>query len=148
MTSGYNAIVEDLIVANKILVNENVLDGFGHVSARHPGNPARYVMTRGDISAGLVAAPEDIIEMDLDSNPIRDIHGGVERFIHGEIYKQRPDVHAIVHTHAPPLIPFGVGTTKLRPLYHMAGFLDLGVSVFEIRDAAGTETDMLIRSMP
>jgi len=68
-----------------------------------------------------------------------------ERFIHGEIYKARPDVKAIVHTHAPPVIPFGVISIPLRPLYHRAAFIALGIPVFEIRDAAGM-TDMLIRN--
>src|SRR5208282_2576012 len=89
----------------------------------------------------------DILDFDLDSNPIVDIGKRYysERFIHGEIYKVRPDVISIVHTHASPLIPFGVTATKLRPIYHMGGFLGVGVPVFEIREAGGI-TDMLIRT--
>jgi HCOMODA/2-hydroxy-3-carboxy-muconic semialdehyde decarboxylase len=145
MTERYDAILEDLVTANRILVNEEVLDGFGHISARHPDNPQRYLMVRGEIAAGLVASVKDFVEADLDGNPITG-HGGIERFIHGEIYRARPDVNSVVHSHALPLIPFGVGTAPLRPIYHMAGFLDAGVSVFEIRDTGGPSTDMLIRT--
>jgi ribulose-5-phosphate 4-epimerase/fuculose-1-phosphate aldolase len=138
-------LVEDLVAANRILADYGVLDGYGHVSARHDRDPNRYLLSRS-LAPALVTA-NDIMEYDLDSNPVntqeRTLY--VERFIHGEIYKARPDVRAVVHHHSPAVIPFGVSTVPLRPLYHMAAFLWEGVPVFEIRDVAGM-TDMLVRS--
>jgi len=138
-------LLADLVVANWILYDEDVLDGFGHVSVRHDKDPQRYVMAR-HMAPGLVTEA-DVLDFTLDSQPVVDIGKRYysERFIHGEIYRVRPDVMSIVHTHAPPLIPFGVTATTLRPIYHMGGFLGQGVPVFEIRDAAGI-TDMLIRT--
>jgi ribulose-5-phosphate 4-epimerase/fuculose-1-phosphate aldolase len=138
-------LIEDLVAANRILADHGVLDGYGHVSARHDRDPNRYLLSRS-LAPALVTA-NDILEYDLDSNPIDDQDRTlyVERFIHGEIYKARPDVQAVVHNHSPAVIPFGVSTVPLRPLYHMAAFLWEGVPVFEIRDVAGM-TDMLVRS--
>ena len=140
-------LIEDLVAANRILALEGVLDGWGHVSVRHDRDPGRYLLSRS-LAPELVGV-EDILEFDLDNNPVevaeRDLY--TERFIHGEIYKARPDVKAICHSHAPPVIPFGVIETPLRPLYHRAAFIALGVPIFEIREAAGM-TDMLIRDAP
>jgi ribulose-5-phosphate 4-epimerase/fuculose-1-phosphate aldolase len=137
------AIVEDLVIANRILSDQNVLDGFGHISVRHPNNPDRYLMARS-IAPALVTAA-DIMEYDLDSNPV-DPKGRVsflERFIHGEIYKLRPDVRAVVHTHLAGIIPFSASQTPLRPIFHIAAFLGEGVPVFEIRKTGGM-TNMLV----
>jgi HCOMODA/2-hydroxy-3-carboxy-muconic semialdehyde decarboxylase len=138
-------LIEDLVAANHILADHGVLDGYGHVSARHDQDPNRYLLSRS-LAPALVTA-DDIMEYDLNSNPVnaqgRTLY--VERFIHGEIYQARPDVQAVVHNHSPAVIPFGVSTAPLRPLYHMAAFLWEGVPVFEIRDVAGM-TDMLVRS--
>ena len=139
-------LVEDLVTANRVLADLGVVDGFGHVSARHDKDPNRYVMARS-LAPALVKA-EDILEYDLDSNAI-DAKGRalfLERFIHGEIYKARPDVKAVVHCHSPTLIPFGATTAKLQPVYHMSSFLGVGVPVFEIRDVAGPGSDMLVRN--
>jgi HCOMODA/2-hydroxy-3-carboxy-muconic semialdehyde decarboxylase len=137
-------LIEDLVAANRILAQEGVLDGWGHVSVRHDRDPNRFLLSRS-LAPELVTAA-DILEFDLDSAPVevmeRDLY--TERFIHGEIYRARPDVKAIVHSHAPPVIPFGVIGVPLQPMYHRAAFIALGVPVFEIRDAAGI-TDMLIR---
>jgi HCOMODA/2-hydroxy-3-carboxy-muconic semialdehyde decarboxylase len=137
-------LIEDLVAANRILAQEGVLDGWGHVSVRHDRDPNRFLLSRS-LAPELVTAA-DILEFDLDSVPVevmeRDLY--TERFIHGEIYRARPDVKAIVHSHAPPVIPFGVISVPLQPMYHRAAFIALGVPVFEIRDAAGI-TDMLIR---
>lgn len=138
-------LVEDLVAANRILAAQGVLDGWGHVSVRHDRDPDRYLLSRS-LAPELVRAG-DIIEFDLDNNAVnargRNLY--TERFIHGEIYRTRPDVAAICHTHAPPIIPFGVTRVPLKPLYHRAAFIALGVPVFEIRDAAGM-TDLLIRN--
>jgi HCOMODA/2-hydroxy-3-carboxy-muconic semialdehyde decarboxylase len=138
------ALVGDLVVANHILVSEGVLDAFGHVSVRHPADPGRFLMGRS--LAPQLVSPGDIVEYDLDGEPIgapeRFTHF-LERFIHGEAYRARPDVHAVVHSHSPSVIPFGVTQHPLRPVYHMSSFLSLGVPVFEIRDVAGM-TNLLV----
>lgn len=138
------ALLEDLVLANHILSDQGVLDAFGHVSARHDKDPSRFLMARS-MAPALVAA-SDILEYDLDSTPI-DQRGRavyIERFIHGEIYKLRPDVRAIVHSHSPAVIPFADVRVPLRPMSHMAAFLGGGVPVFEIRDVAGPASNMLV----
>ncbi|HLW55012.1 MAG TPA: class II aldolase/adducin family protein [Candidatus Angelobacter sp.] len=137
-------LIQDLAAANRILANQGVVDGYGHVSVRHNANPNRYLLSRS-LAPELVTA-EDIMEFDLESNPV-DARGRatyVERFIHGQIYQSRPDVQAIVHSHSPSLIPFGACSVTLRPLYHMAAFIGEGVPIFEIRKVAGM-SDMLVR---
>ncbi|GGY09380.1 aldolase [Litchfieldella qijiaojingensis] len=138
--------LEDLVDANHILFNEGVLDAFGHVSIRHPDNAERFLLAR-NMAPGLVTFG-DILEFDLDGNPI-DANGRsvyLERFIHGEIYRARPDIMAVVHSHSPSVVPFSaVKSTPLRPMCHMSGFLGEGAPIFEIRDTAGTATDLLIR---
>jgi ribulose-5-phosphate 4-epimerase/fuculose-1-phosphate aldolase len=137
------ALIDDLVTANRILADQGVLDAYGHVSIRHPGNPNRYLISRAMSPADVTAA--DIMELDLDSNPV-DRRGRsvfLERFIHGEIYKARPDVMAVIHSHSPGVIPFGITSVPLRPVFHTASFLWVGVPVFEIRDAGGM-TDMLV----
>jgi HCOMODA/2-hydroxy-3-carboxy-muconic semialdehyde decarboxylase len=139
------ALVEELVLANRILVEEGVLDAYGHVSVRDPQNPNHFLLARHIPAITVTAA--DIVEYDFEANPVdgTDAIGYSERFIHSEIYRARPDVMAIVHTHAPDLIPFTTTATPLRPMYHMAGFLGAGVPVFEIRNTGGM-TDMLIRN--
>ena len=139
-------LIEDLVAANRILADQGVVDGYGHVSVRHEKSADRYLMARS-IAPELVTAA-DIMEYDLDSTPV-DARGRtsyLERFIHGEIYRVRPDVRAIVHNHSPSVIPFGVTGVPLRPLYHMSAFLSAGVPVFDIRQASGGMTDMLVRT--
>ena len=138
-------LVEDLVAANRILAAEGVLDGYGHVSARHDRDPGRYLLSRARAPELVEAA--DVMEHDLDNAPL-DARGRApytERFIHGAIYRARPDVLAVVHHHSPSVIPFGASTTPLRPLYHMSAFVGEGVPVFDVRRAAGRATDMLVR---
>jgi ribulose-5-phosphate 4-epimerase/fuculose-1-phosphate aldolase len=138
--------VVELVLANHILADQGIVDGFGHVSVRSARNPYHYFISRSRAPA-LVAA-EDIMEFDLDDNPV-DARGRtsyLERFIHSEIYKARPDVQSVVHSHSPAVIPFGVSDVPLRPVSHMAGFLIREVPVFEIRAVGGDATDMLIRN--
>ena len=137
-------LVEDLVAANRVLADQGVVDGYGHVSVRHDRDAGRYLMSRS-LAPELVTAA-DIMEYDLESNAVdpRNRVSYLERFIHGEIYKVRPDVKAIVHNHSPSIIPFGVAGVPLRPLYHMSAFLGGGVPVYEIR-AAGGMTDLLVR---
>jgi HCOMODA/2-hydroxy-3-carboxy-muconic semialdehyde decarboxylase len=138
-------LVENLVAASRILADHGVVDAFGHVSIRHPANPNRYLMSRA-IAPALVTI-DDIMEFDLDSNPVDQRGRGmfIERFIHSEIYKARPDVNAVVHSHSPGVIPFGVTQVPLRPVMHTGSFLYVGVPVWEIREAGGA-TDMLVRN--
>lgn len=141
------AALDDLVAAGRILVDQGVLDGFGHVSMRHPKDPTRFLMSRSLAPALTTSA--DIIEHDLDGQGIA-ANGRtlfLERFIHAEIYRARPDVMAIVHCHSPPLIPFSVSTVPMKAMFHNSAFLAAGVPVFEIRNAAGgppAMTDMLV----
>ena len=139
-------LIEDVVVANRVLADLGVVDGFGHVSVRHDKDPDRYLMSRS-MAPALVKA-EDILEYDLDSVAV-DAKGQalfLERFIHGEIYKARPDVKAVVHSHSPSVIPFGVSKTRLQPIYHMSSFMGLDVPVFEIREVTGPASDLLVRN--
>src|SRR5262249_45927731 len=116
-------VIEDLVAANRILVAEGVLDAYGHVSIRHPSNPGRYLLSRS--LAPILVTADDIIEYDLDSVPVN-ANGRtsvLERFIHGEIYKARTDVAAVIHSHSPAVIPFGVTQVPTQPVYHQATFL-------------------------
>jgi HCOMODA/2-hydroxy-3-carboxy-muconic semialdehyde decarboxylase len=135
--------VADLVAANHIVHTLGLLDGYGHVSVRHDKDPNRFLMGRSMGPAAVTAA--DIMEFDLESAPVdqrgRQMHG--ERFIHGQIYKARPDVMAVVHSHAPPLVPFGVIDEPLRPVFHMSAFIGEGIPIFEIRDAIGM-SNMLV----
>jgi ribulose-5-phosphate 4-epimerase/fuculose-1-phosphate aldolase len=141
--SADKALIDDLVVANHILAEQGVLDAFGHVSVRHPGDPQRFLMSRS-LAPALVKA-EDVMAYDLDGNAV-DPKGRtsfLERFIHSEIYRARPDVKAIVHSHAPAVIAFGTTQTPLRPITLVAAFLPPRVPVFEIRRVAGM-TNMLV----
>ncbi|HET7765247.1 MAG TPA: class II aldolase/adducin family protein [Burkholderiales bacterium] len=137
--------IEDLVAANRILAEHGVIDAYGHVSVRSASDPKRYLLSRS-IAPELVTRG-DIIEYDLDSNAIdaRGRESVRERFIHGEIYKARPDVNAVVHNHSPSVVPFSVTTVPMRPLFHMAAFVGDGVPNFEIRDAE-KGTDLLVKT--
>lgn len=136
-------LIDKLVLANRILYRQGVVDGFGHASARHDKSPGHFLLAR-NMAPGLVRR-EDIVTFDLAGEAL-DANGRrvyLERFIHGEIYRARADVQAIVHSHSPSVIPFGVTQQPLRPVFHMCGFLGEGTALFEIRDVAG-DTDMLI----
>jgi HCOMODA/2-hydroxy-3-carboxy-muconic semialdehyde decarboxylase len=143
--ASVDAAIEDLVVANRILADRGIIDAYGHVSIRHPADPQRYLMARA-LAPALITAP-DIMEFDLNSNPIDRRDRGLfsERFIHGEIYKVRPDVNAVVHSHSAGVIPFGITQVPLKPVFHSASFLWVGVPIFEIREAGGV-TNMLVSS--
>jgi HCOMODA/2-hydroxy-3-carboxy-muconic semialdehyde decarboxylase len=142
------ATLSELALSYRILVNQGVLDAYGHVSIRHPKDPNRFLMARSGEVAPAYVTPNDIMEFDLDSSAI-DLRGRAlhsERFIHGEIYKVRPDVNAVVHSHSRAVIPFGVTKTPLRAIFHNASFLGEGVPVYEIRDESGENNDMLVNT--
>jgi HCOMODA/2-hydroxy-3-carboxy-muconic semialdehyde decarboxylase len=129
--------------ANHILFDQGVLDAFGHVSVRSAERDDRFLLARN--MAPVLVAPEDVQEYDLDGNTDDPATSYLERFIHAEIYRARPEVRAVVHSHSASVIPFGLSATPLRALFHMAGFLVDGVARFEIRDVAGDATDLLVR---
>jgi len=141
------ALVEDLVAASRILAEHEVLDAYGHVSARSDKRPEHFIMSRSRAPALVTAA--DMMELDADSEPLPGERrkGFIERYIHGEIYRARPEVMAVVHSHSPSVIPFGVTRTKLRPIYHMGSFLWSGAPVFDIRKVRA-ENDLLIRDRP
>jgi HCOMODA/2-hydroxy-3-carboxy-muconic semialdehyde decarboxylase len=136
--------IDDLVAADRILASHEIFDAYGHVSVRSEKNPQHYFMSRS-LAPDLVTAG-DILEYDLDSNAIGASGAALflERFIHGEVYKARPDVKAVVHCHTASLIPFGATDVPLRPMFGLAGFIAEGIPVFEIRKTAGM-TDLLIR---
>lgn len=144
-STRYQQVIDDLVTANRILARFGVLDGFGHVSVRHPDNPAHFLLSRS-LAPELVTA-QDIMEFDETSETAA-ADGRkpyLERYIHDEIYRARPDVQAIVHSHSPSVIPYAGSNVRLRPIYHMAGFLGAGAPVFDIRCCFG-HTDMLVRN--
>ena len=140
------ALIDDLVAANRILYDQGVVDGFGHVSVRHDKRPAHFLLARS-MAPGLVTAT-DIMEFDPDGEAVdpqgRTVY--LERFIHSEIFKAHPAVMAVVHSHSPAVIPFGVTDVALRPIFHLSSFLAEGAPVFEIRETGGPATDMLIRT--
>jgi HCOMODA/2-hydroxy-3-carboxy-muconic semialdehyde decarboxylase len=143
-----DTVVRDLVVANRILAHQGVVDAYGHVSVRHPRNPDRYLLSCSR-SPELVKA-SDIMEFHLDGTPV----GGdtrnpyLERFIHGGIYESRPDVHAVVHSHAEDVLPFSITSTPLRPVLHSSGIIGASVPVWDIADKFGDATTLLVVNMP
>jgi len=137
--------LEDLVAAYRILAAHGVIDAYGHVSLRSPHNPQRYYVARS--LAPELVTEDDLIEYDLDSRPIDD--GGREsvreRFIHGEIFKTRPEVMAVVHNHSPSVVPFSVTGVPMRAVFHMAAFVGEGLPNFEIRDVQ-KGSDLLVKS--
>lgn len=142
------SVIRDLVIANHVLYKHDIVDGYGHISARDPQNPNQYLLSKSMAPALVTAA--DIVTWDLDSNPVGgDTRKGyLERFIHGEIYKVRPDVKAIVHCHTPSVIPFGATKTPLRAMYHMGYFMADGVPLYEIRDFRDPKSKTMLVENP
>jgi HCOMODA/2-hydroxy-3-carboxy-muconic semialdehyde decarboxylase len=134
----------DLVIATRTLAEHGVIDAYGHASVRSEKDPQRYFMPR-NLAPELVTEA-DILEFDLDSKPVAANAPAAynERFIHGEIYKARPGVMAVVHNHSPSVVPFACTGTELQPIYHMSAFIGLGVPIWDIRDAR-EGSDMLVR---
>src|SRR3954470_269763 len=135
----------DLVAAYRVLARFNIIDAYGHVSVRKEDDANRYLLARS--LAPELVTPDDIIEYDLDSTPLTDAgrESVRERFIHGEVYKARPDVMAVVHNHSPTVIPFSVTGVPMRALFHMAAFVGEGLPNFEIRKAQKA-TDLLVKT--
>jgi ribulose-5-phosphate 4-epimerase/fuculose-1-phosphate aldolase len=145
--SNLDALIQDLVVANRILAREEVVDAYGHVSVRHPDNPNHFLIARS--LAPELVGPEDIVELDLDGRPIRaeDRSLYLERFIHAAIFATRPDVMAVVHAHAEDTLPFSIAEgTKLRPVIHSGSFIGAEVPVWDIADKFG-DTNLLVTNM-
>jgi HCOMODA/2-hydroxy-3-carboxy-muconic semialdehyde decarboxylase len=139
-------VLEELVTANRILAREEVVDSFGHVSARHPERPDRYLLSRA--RAPDCIEVDDIMEFTLEGEPV-DARGRkpyLERFIHGALYETRPDVQAVVHNHSPSVIPFGVTGTKLKPLLHMCASIGHDVPLWDSHDRFG-DTALLVEDM-
>jgi ribulose-5-phosphate 4-epimerase/fuculose-1-phosphate aldolase len=139
--------LNDLVIANRILANENVVDAYGHVSIRHPEDPKRFFLARS--LAPELVEPADIMEFDLEGNAL----GGdkrqpyLERFIHAAVYEARPDVMSAVHAHAEDVLPFGITAARLQPVIHSGSFMGEHVPVWDIRDRFG-DTNLLVTNMP
>ncbi len=147
--SSLESVCHELAVANRILYSQQVLDAFGHVSVRHPQRPDRFLISRNRAPALVV--PGDIQVLDLQGEPA-DGDTGVplylERYLHAAIFAADPQVQAVVHSHSSAVVPFAVAKgARLRPVCHMSGFLGLETPRFEIRDHAGSGSDLLVRNM-
>src|SRR6266705_2016807 len=145
--STSDALIQDLVIANRILAKEEVVDAYGHVSVRHPDDPKRFLIARS-LAPDLVG-PEDIVELDLDGQPLRDDGRALylERFIHAAIFQARPDVMAVVHAHAEDILPFSIASaTKLRPVIHAGSFIGMEVPVWDIADRFG-DTNLLVANL-
>jgi ribulose-5-phosphate 4-epimerase/fuculose-1-phosphate aldolase len=141
------AVASALVNANRILAHQAVLDAFGHVSVRHPTLTGHFLISRSMPPAAVTAADVMVLREDGEPTGHDSRRPFLERFIHCAIYRARPDVGAVVHSHSPEVIPFGVvREAPLRPIFHMAGFIGEAAPVFEIRDTGGDATDMLIRT--
>ena len=145
--SDISALVRDLVVANRILASENVVDAYGHVSVRHPDDPQRFLLATS--VAPEMVEQDHIVAFNLDCTPVRDDGRPLyhERFIHGGIYEARPDVQAVVHAHAEDVLPFSISTTALRPVIHSGSFIGAHVPVWDMADRFGPATNMLVTNM-
>lgn len=142
-----DSLIQDLVIANRILAREEVVDAYGHVSVRHPDNPEHFLIARS--LAPELVGPADIVELDLEGRPVRagDRSLYLERFIHAAVFKARPEVAAVVHAHAEDTLPFGVAQgTKLRPVIHSGSFIGSEVPVWDIADRFG-DTNLLVTNM-
>jgi ribulose-5-phosphate 4-epimerase/fuculose-1-phosphate aldolase len=145
--ASLDTLIQDLVIANRILAREDVVDAYGHISVRHPDNPKRFFISRS-------LAPEliekgDIVELGLDGQPVKDEKRSLylERFIHAAIYEARPDINSVVHAHAEDTLPFGIAAaTKLKPVIHSGSFIGPNVPVWDIADKFGA-TNVLVTNM-
>jgi len=134
---------QELALGNQIVANEGIIDAFGHVSMRHPENPHRYLLSRS--RAPELVTPDDFIEYDLESQPLRDPGVGQysERVIHGEIYKARPDVNSVCHHHCPAFMPLLATGTDYMPIFHLGAVGGIRPPFWDQHDEFG-DTNMLV----
>lgn len=145
--SALDSLLNDLIIANKVLAKEEIVDAYGHISVRHPDKPNHFFLARS-LAPELITR-DDIVEHDLECNPVngdsRPLY--LERFIHGAIFEARPDVNVVVHAHAEDILPFGIANgTPLRPVIHSGSFIGANVPVWDIADTFG-DTNVLVANM-
>jgi len=140
-------LLNELVIANRILANEGVVDAYGHVSVRDPEDAGRYYLARS-LAPELVQA-SDIMHFHLDGTPVGDDKRTpyLERFIHGAVFETRPDVQAVVHAHAEDVLPFGITSEPLRPVIHSGSFIGAEVPVWDIADKFGSRTNLLVTNM-
>jgi HCOMODA/2-hydroxy-3-carboxy-muconic semialdehyde decarboxylase len=140
-------IITELVIANRILANEDVVDAYGHVSVRNPEAPDRFFLAHSK-SPALVEAG-DIVEHDLQANATREERRPLylERFIHAAIYEARPDVIAVVHAHAEDVLPFTITKPALRPVIHSGAFIGAEVPVWDIAEQFGDRTNLLVTNL-
>jgi HCOMODA/2-hydroxy-3-carboxy-muconic semialdehyde decarboxylase len=141
------ALIRDLVVANRILSRENVVDAYGHVSVRHPDDPRRFLLATS--LAPELVEETNIVAFNPDGTPVRDDGRPLyhERFIHAGIYEARPDVQAVVHAHAEDVLPFSISPMPLRPVIHSGSFMGARVPVWDIADRFGPDTNLLVTNM-
>src|SRR5919204_2189022 len=144
--ANLDMLLEEIVTANRVLAHESVVDSFGHVSARHPDNPKRFLLSRARAPERI--EQDDIMEFTLEGEPVdaRDWAPYLERFIHGGIYEARPDVHSVVHNHSPSVIPFGITERRLKPLLHMCANIGHDVPTWDSHDKFG-DTALLVESV-
>ena len=143
MAEDIAELLHQLIVTTRIMANEEVLDAFGHVSVRHPHDRNRYFIPRH--RAPELAEISDLVELNLDSEPVRPTQHRLysERVIHGEIYKARPEVNAVVHHHAHAVLPYAISGREMVPVFHLGSVLGSKVPFWDQRDEFG-DTNMLV----
>lgn len=139
----------NLVIANRVLADEGILDAGGHISARHPDDPKRFILSRA--RAPEIVELDDLMEFGMDGEPCENTNGKspyLERYIHAAIYDRRPEVMSICHNHAPSILPFSISkTAKLRPVIHTAALLGKKTPVWDIADDFGSDTNMLVVNM-
>ena len=142
-----DTLIKDLVIANRILAKEDVVDAYGHISVRNPDNPKHFFISRS--LAPELIEHDDIVELDLSGQPVRDEKRSLylERFIHAAIYEMRPDVNSVVHAHAEDILPFGIAkATPLKPVIHSGSFIGKDVPVWDIAEKFG-DTNVLVTNM-
>jgi HCOMODA/2-hydroxy-3-carboxy-muconic semialdehyde decarboxylase len=145
--ANFDSLIKDLVIANRILAKEDVVDAYGHVSIRNPDNPQHFFISRS--LAPELIEKEDIVELGLDGQPVKDEKRSLylERFIHAAIYEARPDINSVVHAHAEDTLPFGIAqATALKPVIHSGSFIGPEVPVWDIADEFG-DTNVLVTNM-
>jgi ribulose-5-phosphate 4-epimerase/fuculose-1-phosphate aldolase len=146
--SKLDALIKDLVIANRILAKEDVVDAYGHVSVRNPDNPKTFFISRS--LAPELIEKEDIVELDMSGQPVKDEKRSLylERFIHAAIFEARPEINSVVHAHAEDILPFGIAkSAKLRPVIHSGSFIGANVPVWDIADKFGDHTNVLVTNM-
>src|SRR5947208_6723825 len=140
-------LITELVIANRILANEDVVDAYGHVSVRNPKAPERFFLAHSR-SPALVEAG-DIVEHTLDGAALRPEPRPLylERFIHAAIYEARPEVTAVVHAHAEDVLPFTITRQALRPVIHSGAFIGAEVPVWDIAESFGDRTNLLVTNI-